>query len=240
MMLGGAVFLLTSKTRKQVILWIAVALIPSYIVMMGATGPGAPANYLPLRVFWIVALSLLVVLYWQQTGKRLGAKIPAAALAIVVAYLGVLAGVHSVAVRAAEQQAATIANGNSENVVKVAAMPTAANPTQWICVMETDRATYRFDLSLLQSPPASANPPNLIRYEKPIGSDAKTIAKAEGDSRARIFLGFARFPVMRVTGADCVTQSLVQFADLRYTEPGRGRGTFSLDVPVECPALERP
>ncbi len=239
MMLGGAVFLLTSKTKKQIILWIAIALIPSYIVMVGATGPGAPASYLPLRILWIVSLSILLVLYWQGIGKRLGAKIPAAALAIVAAYLVVLAGIHLVALRDAELQAATIASTNAENVIRVAAMPTAANPTQWICVMETNRATYRFDLSLLQSQPGSANPANLIRYEKPIGDDAAVFANAAGDNRAKIFLGFARFPVARIVGEDCVTQTLVQFADLRYTEPGRGRGTFALDVPVECPALEQ-
>lgn len=239
MMLGGAVFLLTSKTRKQIILWIAIAIIPSYIVLVGATGPGAPVNYLPLRAFWIATLSALLVLYWRRIGERLGAKIPAAALVIVVAYLGVLATIHLFAVRGAEQQAAAIANANAENVIKVAAMPTAANPTQWICVMETDRATYRFDLSLLQSGPASANPPNLIRYEKPAGDEAGIVANAETDYRAKVFLGFARFPVVQVVGEDCVTQTLVQFADLRYTEPGAGRrGTFSLDVPVECPALE--
>src|ERR1044072_6792717 len=130
MMLGGAVFLLTSKTKKRIILWIAIAIIPSYIVLVGATGPGAPVNYLPLRVFWIVALSALLVLYWRDTGERLGAKIPAAALAIVVAYLGVLATIHLFAVRGAELEAAAIANRNAENVINVAAMPTAANPTQ--------------------------------------------------------------------------------------------------------------
>jgi hypothetical protein len=38
-----------------------------------------------------------------------------------------------------------------------------------------------------------------------------------------------------VVGADCLTETLVQFADLRYTQPGSSRGTFSLELPVECP-----
>ncbi len=53
-------------------------------------------------------------------------------------------------------------------------------------------------------------------------------------------MGFARFPVVEVVGEDCVTQTLVQFADLRYTEPGRDRGTFSLEVPVDCPIKVKP
>ena len=59
------------------------------------------------------------------------------------------------------------------------------------------------------------------------------VAQAEADYRAQVFLGFARFPVLQVADPNCTTQTLVQFADLRYTEPGRN-GTFSLEVPVEC------
>ena len=63
----------------------------------------------------------------------------------------------------------------------------------------------------------------------------RVVDQARQDERAKIFLDFARFPVVRVVGADCVTETLVQLADLRYTQPGSGRGTFSLDVPVDCP-----
>ena len=110
-------------------------------------------------------------------------------------------------------------------------MPTAANPTEWVCVMETDRATYRFMLSLLGAPPDIPT----IRYVKPEGLAAQAVEQATLDERAQVFLGFARFPVVRAAAETCVTQMLVQFADLRYTEPGRTRGTFALDVPVECP-----
>jgi hypothetical protein len=61
------------------------------------------------------------------------------------------------------------------------------------------------------------------------------MAQVESDRRTRAFLEFARFPVERVAGGDCATQTLVQFADLRYTEPGKSRGNFSLELPVECP-----
>ena len=115
-------------------------------------------------------------------------------------------------------------------------MATAADPTLWVCVMKTDRATYRFNLSLLRNLPPSSG---FARYETLQGVKANTVEEAERDYRAQVFLGFARFPVMRVVGEDCLTQTLVQFADLRYTEPGNGRGTFSLDVPVDCPLADR-
>ncbi len=50
---------------------------------------------------------------------------------------------------------------------------------------------------------------------------------------ARVLLDFARFPVARVRRADSGGW-VVQFADLRFTEPGsRARpGGFALNVPV--------
>ena len=66
-------------------------------------------------------------------------------------------------------------------LVRVAAMPTVANPTEWVCLMETNRATYRFNLSLLRNPPALAN---MVRYEKPIGLEAEEVARAARDSRS--------------------------------------------------------
>jgi hypothetical protein len=114
----------------------------------------------------------------------------------------------------------------------MAAMPTLANPTHWQCVVESNRATYRFELFLLNS---SSKVDKLARFPKPDEADAKIIALAARERPARILLEFARFPVERVVDRDCVTQTLVQFADLRYTEPGKTRGAFSLELPVECP-----
>jgi inner membrane protein len=233
LVLGGAAFLLTSKTRKHVLVWIVIALIPSLIVVVGRAG--TLANELSLRLLWIAALIVLVTLYRRRIVERHGANIAIAALAIVTLYCAGLAITHAVALRQARFQAAAIANTNNEQVLRVAAMPSMADPVDWLCVMETNRASYKFNTSLLTG---ATVPANIARYEKPAGAAAEAVAQAARDSRAEIFLGFARFPVMRVVGEDCLTQTLVQFADLRYTEPGKGRGTFSLDVPVECPALD--
>jgi hypothetical protein len=122
-------------------------------------------------------------------------------------------------------------------------MPTLANPARWFCVAETERAIYRFSVKLGS---ASANslqivdgyqtdsPEAIERYEKPTDGAAAIAAVASQDRRARILLDFARFPIAHVAAQDCVSQTIVQFSDLRYTKPGSGRGTFSLNVPVEC------
>ncbi len=231
LVLGGAAFLLTSKTRKHIIVWIVIALVPSYLVLVGAPGPNRLANEALLRVLWIVVLIVLVTLYRRKIGGRLGARIAIAALATVTIYCAGLAAIHAVAIRQAKTEALSIANSNAEQLVKVAAMPTIANPAEWVCLMDTNRATYRFNLSLIRKRSGTRD---LVRIEKPDESD-RAVEQSSRDTRAQIFLGFARFPVIRVVGEDCVTQTLVQFADLRYTEPGRGRGAFSLELPVDCP-----
>jgi inner membrane protein len=239
--LGGAAFLLTSKTKRQLVIWGIIAVLTSCLVLIGPSGPALLPNAIVVRLLWLVALAVVIILYHLVVIRSAGAKIAIASLCIVVTYCAGLAAAHVVALRRAELDARNIASQHNENVLRVAAMPMVANPVGWLCVMETERATYRFNLSLFDSPPGSAGLPefaNIVRYEKPSGIDAEAVAKAERDQRSQVFLGFARFPVMKVAGEDCATQTLVQFADLRYTEPGRGGGTFSLDVPVDCPELE--
>lgn len=231
MVLGGAAFLLTAKTIRRVIVWVVIALIPSYIVLIGAADPALARGILP-RFFWIAALIAVLTLYRKNIANRYGARIAIVALLTVTIYCSGLAATHGVALRQAKLQATGIANSNSEQVLRVAAMPTMANPMNWLCVMETNRATYKFNLSLVGQQP---DPSKAARLEKPEGSTAEIVYQAARDPRAEIFLGFARFPVVRVVNENCTTQTLVQFADLRYTEPGNARGTFALDVPVECP-----
>lgn len=233
LVLGGAAFLLTAKTRKHIFVWVVISLVPSLIVFVGRAG--TLTTEMSLRLLWIAALIVLVTLYRRKIVARHGPNIAIVALVLVTIYCAGLDAIHAFALRQAKFEAANIASSNNEQVVKVAAMPTMADPLDWLCVMETDRATYKFNTSLLHH---TARPSDVIRYEKPQGAAAEAVAQAERDGRAEIFLGFARFPVVRVVGEDCLTQTLVQFADLRYTEPGKGRGTFSLDVPVECPLID--
>jgi hypothetical protein len=123
-------------------------------------------------------------------------------------------------------------------------MPTAANPFLWLSVAETDRAIYRFFIGTRNNEPPkmmgqdnrSTSTQSFERYEKPTGPGEQLVSTAARDPRAQSLLGFARFPIARVDTDNCVGQTLVHFADLRYTEPGTSRGNFSLSVPVECPA----
>ena len=78
---------------------------------------------------------------------------------------------------------------------------------------------------------ANAPPGNTVRYVK----TPELMEIVRQQRPARVFLGFARFPVLQLEDPDCTTQTLVHLADLRYTEPRRSRGTFALSIPIDCP-----
>jgi inner membrane protein len=229
LVLGGAAFLVAARTRIRAAAWIGMAAIPSLLVFFGPVGRGGLANALPLRIIWIAALVGLVILYAREAGSRWGAKIPRFALVIMVAYVAGLFAVHAFALQRLTAVATELTKATNEHAVAMAAMPTLANPLRWICVVETEESAYRFELGLR----GAAQPARMVRYQKPNAFSSPLVAQAEADYRAQVFLGFARFPVLQVADPNCTTQTLVQFADLRYTEPG-STGTFSLEVPVEC------
>ncbi|HBB86037.1 MAG TPA: hypothetical protein DC047_00305 [Blastocatellia bacterium] len=230
LVLGGAVFLVARRTRLQTFIWLVMAAIPTFLVFFGPASRGGLANALPLRIIWITALVGLVVLYTREMGLRWGAKIPRVALMIMVLYVAGLFAVHALALRRLSAVATELAKTANEHPVAMAAMPTLANPLRWICIVETETSAYRFDLALSDG---ESKPAHLVRYQKPTAFSSPVVTRAEADYRAQVFLGFARFPVLQIADPNCTTQTLVQFADLRYTEPG-STGTFTLEVPVEC------
>jgi inner membrane protein len=236
MILGGACFLLTSKSKLQVGIWFALGVVFTYLVI-GVPGQLGLDNPMVLRGVWIIVLIGLLVSFKLDAAQRWGPRIGLAALILVAAYWSGMASLHWVALNEAKIQAQTIVSQHGESVTDIAAMASLANPVRWSCVVETESAAYKFELSLLGSHQA---PSQLVRHERADTVDSPVVEQALQDERARILLNFARFPVVRVVGADCVTQTLVQLADLRYTQPGSRRGTFSLDLPVDCPTDSDP
>jgi inner membrane protein len=229
LVLGGTAFLLTSRTRLQRVLWSLLAAAVTALVILAPRAANHP-NPMLLRIGWVVALVILTVVAVSSSSKRVGPRLGWIALAVIVSYWGILAVVHSFALNQAHREALSILQGTDESIVSLAVMPTLANPAGWDCVFETDRATYRMSVSLL----GEYGNRKVISYLKPQGREAQLTDFASTDRRTQILLEFARYPVWRVTDPGCTTQTLVQLADLRYTEPGRTRGSFSLELPVEC------
>jgi inner membrane protein len=230
LILGGAVFLLTAKTRFMKVIWGVIAALTTFLVVASPRSDGLPYPNL-IAGLWIVSIVAFIVLSLKGARERWGRKIAYVAIALVLCYWSFLAFAHSRAVVRGNEEAARMANG--ETVLRLAAMPRLANPLRWDCVFETDRAMYRFDLGLLQDD--QGNP---VRYEKP-GPELKPVVDYVSQQRpAQVFLGFARFPVLKLADPGCATRTLVQLADLRYTEPGRSRGAFSLELPIDCPVAQ--
>jgi hypothetical protein len=206
---------------------------------MGFAGRSSNTEAAPLRValiFWIVVA--VTAAWWRARGvhARVGRKLAVIGLLQLLGYWGVLAIAHHGAATNASTIAQSVAAAHGERFIRAAAMPTAASASRWQAVIETDQAIYRLmvrpgDLTGTESADQS-----MTRFVKPKGP-AETLARtAEQDRRARTLLDFARFPIAQVDADNCLGQTLVQFADLRYTEPGRERGNFSVNVPVDCPA----
>jgi len=235
LLLGGAAFLLTARTRWRTAFWIVLALILTGAIFYLPQSRGDVSYPLVARALWIVALLGLALAHRLQVARRFGPAVALVALSLIVVYWSALSLLHRRALSQTEAAASSLAAGKNETLLRTAAMPTLANPLRWQGMAETDRATYRFFLTLEQSPTG------VVRYEKPQGSELQAIERARQEEEgARVFLEFARFPVFNFEG-DCASQLLVQLADLRYTEPGpsRGRGSFALELPVACPEPEK-
>lgn len=224
LILGGATFLLSAKTKTGKVIWGVLATAITALIVTNSSRF--------VMGVWIAALVILIVLFVVGAERRWGNKITFAAIALALVYWSFLGYAHSRAVAYGYGIASRLVTPQGETISRLAAMPTLADPLHWDCVFETDRATYRFRLFL---PSFKISPGRLARYEKPSGELAEVLESVSQQRPARVFLGFARFPVAQLADPNCTTQTLVQFADLRYTEPGRSRGTFTLELPVDCP-----
>ncbi|HEX8456858.1 MAG TPA: metal-dependent hydrolase [Pyrinomonadaceae bacterium] len=233
--LGGASFLLTAGKRWRVVAWGALALTATvaFVVLPLRVGMGYPVWS---RALWGIGLAALVFAHRTEWARRLGSRLALAALAFVVVYWGALGLLHARALTRANDVAGAEAGRRQETLLRVAAMPSLADPTHWRVLAETERALYRFETSLLANIAEERQRPDaLMRFEKPQGEEADAAARVAGaDERARIFLGFSRFAAVRVESQSCAEVLVVQFADLRFTEPGAARrgGNFSLEVAV--------
>ncbi len=229
LVLAGGMFLLTSTSKSRIVAWAVFAALIMTALVVASGNPAATSAVKTAVAFWVLGIVVLTTFRFMGFQKRFGRAIAASALLFVVAYWGGLALMHHRAYQKALAVANQVAALRGERFIKVAAMPTVATPFTWQCVAETDRAMYRFVVNGDDSLPPR-------RLEKLTGSKAQLLSIAERDRRAQILLGFARFPIERVDAENCVGQALVQFADLRYTEPGSGRGNFSVNIPVDCPS----
>jgi inner membrane protein len=236
LLLGVIAFLLTSTTRAKIIGWAGLGFCAMVVIGIAARPQNADSASLRVAlVIWIVVCAAVSAVRASRLHQRFGPKTALAGLMALIVYWGILGSFHRAALANTNSIAANVADARGEHVLRAAAMPTAASVFRWQAVAETDQAMYRFMVGSQDMNKADAAGA-WVRFPKPENREAALVGESERDRRARILLGFARFPMARVDTDNCVGQTLVQWADLRYTEPGRGRGNFSVNIPVDCPA----
>jgi inner membrane protein len=234
LMVGGSIFVVTSDTRLKRALWAFISILAfvAFVFVLRRSGLHDGPVFAGI---WLIGASLFGCARYFRLDRLYGRAVPAAGLLLLVFYWCGLAALHNRAFREGSEQIAKVASSRGESVVRFAAMPNFTDPRNWTCVAESTAATYRFQIALGGHGLSDAG---LLRYAKPEGADAKAVEVASTQPDAKVFLHFARFPVERVQG-NCIEDALVQFADLRYTEPGQaGQGTFGLDVPVSCDSIQ--
>jgi inner membrane protein len=231
LVVGSAAFLLTSNSRFTLIVWtILAAGLTTFIVFAASRQIDlAHPNVVRFVCLSIVLLAAIVrIMRWHV---RPGRAIAWGAFIVVGLYWCALGWAHYKAHSQTINVATQLSSDNNEQFIRAATMPMLADPFRWQSVVETDRAFYKFPINLSGDLMAAG----IRRFQKPMNGEEYLVTLASRDPRAQILLEFARFPLGRAKDPNCVTQTLVEFADLRYTEPGTRRGSFSLDVPIDCP-----
>ena len=163
----------------------ASRLILTFLIVASPRSSSLPNPPL-IALLWILALVGLIGLYVIGAKERFGSRIAYVAFALVLCYWSLLGLAHSRALIRGGAAAAKIAGANGETVARFAAMPTLANMFRWDCVFETDRATYRFSLSLMDD----ENVGNPVRYVK----TPELLDNVSQQRPARVFLGLRVFP----------------------------------------------
>jgi len=241
---GGCVFIATSYSRWRLAAWTV-----AWCAFFAAFALYAHRAAMPdsgwLLGIWLAGLSIFVAARITLPINKFGQWAASAGLVLIVVYWVGLGLMHHRALDQASSVALKI-SGNSnepilrkisensnEQILRIVATPTFADPRDWLCIFETTSATYRFPMKLGEQH-GTVDWTRFVRYPKPAGKEAEFVKAATVDPRVKIFLGFARFPVEGVLD-DCLTQTLVEFADLRYTQPGEeSQGNFGLTVDVSC------
>jgi membrane-bound metal-dependent hydrolase YbcI (DUF457 family) len=97
-------------------------------------------------------------------------------------------------------------------LIDIAAIPDVLSPFRWRLIAQTSNSYQTFDLNLLAMPEGDA----LWRRTRTYRNDwTPQVFAASSTQTARIFLGFARFPDVRVTQSPAA-ETTVQWTDVRF------------------------
>jgi inner membrane protein len=233
LVLGGAAFLITATSRGRILCWAVLGFVLNAVMLVGVN-LSLPNKRAPVEtgtiVIWLIGLGVVALLYRFRGRVTNHRRLAVAVLCLIPLYWAGLAWArHRVAAEAGPNVETLI----SEPVQRLVWMPTFGDPWRWQGLAETDSAVYRVTYVPRY---AREMRTELERFGGPHKMQDRLVQAAARDPRAQVFIGFARFPLVRVDSF-CTDKTIVRFVDMRYTEPSTGGEPFSVDVPVDCPAL---
>jgi inner membrane protein len=211
-LLGGALFVTTAKTRGRMIAWavlftglLAAVLLPSGLSV-------------GIKAVWgaLVAVAVGLRLAIRAT-ERAAVIVSLSMIVAVLAYLGMMMWLHRVALEKTRELALAAQRRDGGSQVHTGALPTPANPLVWRAVVATSQAYYISDLRLSGPLPALEE---MTRYRRESG-DTELLEAARSTAQAQTFLRFARFPVSEViTLGTPDAPAEVEIRDVRFQNLG--------------------
>jgi inner membrane protein len=233
LLLGAVLFLLSTRKRWQIFIWALLAtVVLSSLIIVAVITRNIFSYFTP--IIWVAVCFLLTYIYRRGISSVGRQKVAIISLCLALAYLMSLYVIHKLAVRKANKLVQVIANEENEVLYKMAVIPFFSNPIQWRCIAETNRATYRFDFPLVESSEDWKSKARMVKYEKPEGASKEVVDLALKDNRVEIFMRFARFPALAIKD-QVGGKKVIQFADLRFGEPGTNQRNMALEVTVPSP-----
>jgi membrane-bound metal-dependent hydrolase YbcI (DUF457 family) len=212
---------LSSDLGRRAIAWLVFTLLAEGALLLP---PLAGFHY--SRVMAIAApLAHAVIFFaphWRGLGQRLGrGGWCRAGVAGLAAYLLLCGGAHALAVHRIQQFAAA----HSLQVEALGAMPLPPTPNDWDALIRTPNGVYETRMPLLKG--LRAAPPPDFRFFAD-DAPAKWIEAARRVPQARVYLGFARFPLYHFYSRD--GQNVLEISDLRFFRRRGNAPSFTFQV----------
>lgn len=223
LLLGGALFLCTSRRWRTLGPWMLFGAIAAALVL----GTGAVGQ--PVVTLWCVALgavAALRLLRLQPTGRRAEERLTTGALAVLVLYVS-LALVSSRAAEAVSRP--EIERLGVGPVADVLLNPHPGNPLRWRVLVDTSEHYHFFDFDWLRRPRLTSDGPAIERT-----AAASVVLAARRAPAVRGHVNWVRFPYYEIVRAP--HGYTVYILDARYTRrrtTGFGGAVVHLDHDLE-------
>jgi inner membrane protein len=226
LVLGGAVFLRHSDTRKAKIAWAVIAGLATLLIFLAT-----PSWLLPAKVAWLVGLGLTIALRFRSflADEVRARRFALAALALTSVYIVLMIGLSRYARSFVEEEA--VRQGFSPTSIMVGPVP--LTPLVRDVLVETLDA-YRYGvLQLWPQPHLELESRVIPRPEqKPVVTRALRSPEIQG------FMNWARFPYVEIDENE--NDVTVYVLDARYTrERIEGFGAAKVVLPKSEPGSHR-